>query len=63
MSLSDSLLLPVCADELKGRTLGCKPWAEAWLAEQLVGKEADGVRITKLNAVDGDCELGSRKGK
>ncbi|WFD29095.1 Co-chaperone [Malassezia sp. CBS 17886] len=49
------------------KTKGCTPWAQAWLAAQLVGKSAsaDGrtVSIDKLSNFDGDVELGNRKGK
>jgi activator of HSP90 ATPase len=45
------------------RTLGVSQWSTQWLTDQLTGLESDGIRVTKVSSVDGDTELGSRKGK
>ncbi|KAJ8295577.1 YTH domain-containing family protein [Rhodotorula toruloides] len=45
------------------RTKGCEPWAKEWFAEKLTGIEANGVSITEVQDVEGDCELGMRKSK
>lgn len=44
----------------------CLPWAKQYFSEKLLVKAEDGntsVEVTKLNDVDGDCDVCQRKGK
>ncbi|GAA6011650.1 hypothetical protein JCM11491_004721 [Sporobolomyces phaffii] len=45
------------------RTKGVEPWAKQWFIDNLVGTEANGVKIVEVTDVEGDCELGMRKSK
>ncbi|BGP46193.1 Co-chaperone [Rhodotorula kratochvilovae] len=45
------------------RTKGVEGWAKEWFSSNLTGVEADGVKIEEVTDVEGDCELGMRKGK
>ncbi|KAK0555168.1 Co-chaperone [Tilletia horrida] len=49
------------------KTKGCTPWAREWLTSTCVGTSASkddvDVRVDALNSLDGDVELGNRKGK
>ncbi|SCV69539.1 BQ2448_2559 [Microbotryum intermedium] len=38
-------------------------WAKDWFRKELVGIEAEGVRIDSVKDVEGDCEVGMRKSK
>ncbi|SGY77456.1 BQ5605_C005g03642 [Microbotryum silenes-dioicae] len=45
------------------RTKGCESWAKDWFRKELIGVEAEGVRIDSVKDVEGDCEVGMRKSK
>ncbi|SCZ97040.1 BZ3500_MvSof-1268-A1-R1_Chr4-2g06949 [Microbotryum saponariae] len=38
-------------------------WAKDWFRKELIGVEAEGVRIDSVKDVEGDCEVGMRKSK
>jgi activator of HSP90 ATPase len=44
----------------------CTKWGQAWFERELVGVAAGGdggARVTRVDEVDGDVELGQRKSK
>ncbi|KAE8212891.1 hypothetical protein CF327_g3529 [Tilletia walkeri] len=49
------------------KTKGCTPWARDWITSNCVGTSAEegdlNVRVDSLNSLEGDVELGNRKGK
>ena len=57
------LLTPANAPPADWRTKGVEGWAKEWFTTNLVGVEAEGVRVDSVTDVEGDAELGMRKSK
>lgn len=40
------------------KTYACKAWADTWFSEKILPLETENLKVTKVENVEGDCELG-----